>query len=222
MPSEIHNGRQVSNLSSAPRIRILDAAKQLFAQYGFQRTGMVDIAKAASVSRPALYLHFHSKEEVYYALAQFMVDEALDAATKAWDERAGFEANLLATILAKDLSFYRLLIASPHGAALLAIDSQTTTKFSKTLHDAFVALLTRRAKSCAAKGEIDLAPFGSAKDFGELFALTAAGVKYEAGSEPVYIDLITRYCRVIAAALGQPMAKVGPRRKAKGSKVVDG
>ena len=34
--------------------RILDAATTLFAQYGFQRTGMADIARAAGLSRQSL------------------------------------------------------------------------------------------------------------------------------------------------------------------------
>ena len=68
---------KLSNMSSTPRDRILDAAKNLFSQYGYQRTSMVDIAKAAGLSRPALYLQFHSKDEVYLALAEAVVSRAL-------------------------------------------------------------------------------------------------------------------------------------------------
>jgi TetR/AcrR family transcriptional regulator, cholesterol catabolism regulator len=58
------------------RVRALRAAIQLFAQRGFDTTGMRDIAAAVGVKAPALYNHFASKEEILgeameYALAEF-------------------------------------------------------------------------------------------------------------------------------------------------------
>jgi AcrR family transcriptional regulator len=58
------------------RVRALSAAIQLFAQRGFDTTGMRDIATAVGVKAPALYNHFASKEEILaeameYALAEF-------------------------------------------------------------------------------------------------------------------------------------------------------
>jgi len=47
---------------------ILEAAFGQFAAYGFRRTSMEDIAKAAGMSRPALYLHFAGKEAILRAL----------------------------------------------------------------------------------------------------------------------------------------------------------
>jgi AcrR family transcriptional regulator len=47
--------------------RAVAAAAELFLRHGFARTTMGDIAKAASMSRPALYLLFPNKEEVFEA-----------------------------------------------------------------------------------------------------------------------------------------------------------
>ena len=44
--------------------RILQAAAQLFAHYGFDKTTVSDIAREAGVSKGAIYLHFASKEEL--------------------------------------------------------------------------------------------------------------------------------------------------------------
>lgn len=60
------------------RMRALSAAIQLFAQRGFDTTGMRDIAAAVGVKAPALYNHFASKEEILaeameYALREFFV-----------------------------------------------------------------------------------------------------------------------------------------------------
>jgi AcrR family transcriptional regulator len=56
--------------------RILDAALDQFAAYGFSRTPMADIAKAAKMSRPALYLHFRNKEEIFRATLETILSGA--------------------------------------------------------------------------------------------------------------------------------------------------
>ena len=47
------------------RLKILQAAKPLFAMYGFKGTSVKEIAKAASVSEALLYKHFSSKKDIY-------------------------------------------------------------------------------------------------------------------------------------------------------------
>lgn len=49
------------------RDRAVKVAADLFMRYGFARTTMGDIASAAEMSRPALYLLFPGKEEVFEA-----------------------------------------------------------------------------------------------------------------------------------------------------------
>src|SRR4051794_30101091 len=41
--------------------RLLDAATRLFARFGFDKTSVDDIARAAGVSKGAVYLHWPSK-----------------------------------------------------------------------------------------------------------------------------------------------------------------
>jgi AcrR family transcriptional regulator len=48
--------------------RVMAAARQVFLRYGFTRTTMGDIAEAAKMSRPALYLVFPSKEDIFAAV----------------------------------------------------------------------------------------------------------------------------------------------------------
>lgn len=47
--------------------QILLVAQELFASNGFHSTGIVDIARAAGVTRPVVYKHFESKEAIYLA-----------------------------------------------------------------------------------------------------------------------------------------------------------
>lgn len=58
--------------------KIVVEAKKVFLRYGFKRTTMADLAEAAQMSRPALYLVFPSKEEVFIAVAERFIAEMLE------------------------------------------------------------------------------------------------------------------------------------------------
>ncbi len=57
--------------------KILTAARGVFMRYGFKRATMSDLADAAQMSRPALYLIFSSKEEVFRSLVTQVFNELL-------------------------------------------------------------------------------------------------------------------------------------------------
>jgi AcrR family transcriptional regulator len=59
------------------RSRILTAALSVFLKYGFRRVNMNDIAQAAGVSRPALYVLFKNKEAIFVAVFLSWVDETV-------------------------------------------------------------------------------------------------------------------------------------------------
>jgi AcrR family transcriptional regulator len=52
----------------ARRAQILDAARDLFLQKGFESTTIDEIADRTELSKGAIYLHFPSKEEIYITL----------------------------------------------------------------------------------------------------------------------------------------------------------
>ncbi|MEH6582347.1 MAG: TetR/AcrR family transcriptional regulator [Halioglobus sp.] len=53
---------------SPSKIRILDAAEDLFANKGYEATSIVDIADIVGIRGPAIYKHYSSKAEVYTAV----------------------------------------------------------------------------------------------------------------------------------------------------------
>jgi AcrR family transcriptional regulator len=59
------------------REEVVAAATQVFARYGFRRTTMGDLAEAAGMSRPALYLVYPSKAELFSAVIARRLEEAL-------------------------------------------------------------------------------------------------------------------------------------------------
>jgi AcrR family transcriptional regulator len=70
------------------RSLLIDAAAQLFASQGYDRTAIEAIIRQASVSKGAFYHHFASKEEILDAVTERMVAEAIDAIQPAVSESA--------------------------------------------------------------------------------------------------------------------------------------
>jgi AcrR family transcriptional regulator len=55
--------------------RIQDAARELFARQGVQRTSLQEIADRLGITKPALYYHFSSREELVRSIVQPILDE---------------------------------------------------------------------------------------------------------------------------------------------------
>lgn len=56
--------------SEETRMNILSVAQGLFAQKGYEATGIMDICDAAGVSKGAFYHHFPSKQAIFMALLE--------------------------------------------------------------------------------------------------------------------------------------------------------
>ncbi|MFZ1180194.1 MAG: TetR family transcriptional regulator [Herbaspirillum sp.] len=52
------------------RARILDAAEQVFYERGVSHTSLADVAKAADVTRGAIYWHFRNKSDLFDAMCE--------------------------------------------------------------------------------------------------------------------------------------------------------
>jgi AcrR family transcriptional regulator len=182
--------KRQNDMPDMRRAAILNAAKTVFSLYGYQRASMADIAQAAGLSRPALYEHFRSKEDVFRTLATALSDAAIEAAEAAWPEGAGFTEGLTAAVLAKDLEFFRLIHLSPHGAEILAQHQALTGALHRDLRDRFAQLVSRRA---------------GGGDDAELLGLTIAhameGLKSGAASEDEFVATTRRLCAALGAGV---------------------
>jgi AcrR family transcriptional regulator len=73
---------------------ILDVAERLFVERGFSESSVDDIARAASVTRGAVYHHYGSKEGVFRAVVARLQDRVAAAVVRAADEEAGARERL--------------------------------------------------------------------------------------------------------------------------------
>jgi AcrR family transcriptional regulator len=62
---------------------IIEAAEELFARYGFKKTSIDDVARAARIGKGSVYLHFASKEELFAEIVRRVSDRMLATLTTA-------------------------------------------------------------------------------------------------------------------------------------------
>src|SRR5580704_10310198 len=65
----------------ATRRKLLDAAKRIFAQDGFEAARLEDIAAGAGYTRGAFYANFESKEDIFFALFEEWAQERIESIT---------------------------------------------------------------------------------------------------------------------------------------------
>lgn len=65
----------MSRPRSDTRERIQEVARELFAQQGVQRTSLQDIADRLGITKPALYYHFTSREDLVRSIVQPLIDD---------------------------------------------------------------------------------------------------------------------------------------------------
>lgn len=113
-----------ANQHDEKRKRILECAFDVVLRYGYQRMTMDDVAKATGMSRPALYLQFKNKGEIYQAIASEMMGRALKQAQAALDGPGQIDDRLFAAIKAGILDPMDVLSSTAHGAELLDMKHQ--------------------------------------------------------------------------------------------------
>src|SRR5450830_276520 len=65
---------EIHEATLARRQQIVTAATATFLRYGYARTTMGDVARAANMSRPTLYAAFPDKEQVFDAVIRGLVE----------------------------------------------------------------------------------------------------------------------------------------------------
>lgn len=70
MPDCAKRGRPAAGQDPAKRSQIIDGARRVFIEMGFDAASMNDITRAAGVSKGTIYVYFASKEELFEALIE--------------------------------------------------------------------------------------------------------------------------------------------------------
>lgn len=101
--------------AGARRERILEAATRVFAEQGYERASFGAIAELAGISRPVVYDHFSSKEELHLLLLERERDRILEY-VKIELERAEEPADRVARALD---AFFAYVESHPYAWRML-------------------------------------------------------------------------------------------------------
>lgn len=125
---------------SETRQRIQDVARELFTQKGVQRTSLQDIADRLGITKPALYYHFRSREDLVRSILQPLIDEG-EAFIAGQERRRGPARATPRELLEGYFDFhYR------HRADLFLIVAELTTLADLGLIDTMLAWRDRLGK----------------------------------------------------------------------------
>jgi AcrR family transcriptional regulator len=91
---------------SRTRLSILGAAESLFASPGYSAATMEQIATAAGITRPTVYLHFDSKRDVALGIIERLRKRSLEVASIG-AELSTLDAGGVADLAARWIGFYR-------------------------------------------------------------------------------------------------------------------
>ena len=69
--------RRIDEIGEESRRRILDAAEELFADRGFDRTSFVDISERSGISRGSIPWHFKNKDGLVIAVVERAIDRVM-------------------------------------------------------------------------------------------------------------------------------------------------
>ena len=181
---------------------ILSAAFGCFAQYGFRRTSMEDIAQAAGMSRPALYLHFRNKEDIFRSLVRHFYDLAIQQVGQALLQPGPPDEVLVRAFRAQSGEVGEVLLTSPHGAELLDSKLTNVCDIASEGEARLAALYAAWLRRGAAGGQV--AAQDDPEATARLFIAAKAAVKTAASrrpSYPEYLEQLDRMARLLGRGL---------------------
>ncbi|GMB81845.1 TetR/AcrR family transcriptional regulator [Shinella zoogloeoides] len=122
-----HAGRRAAGEDPAKREQILDGAKRVFMEQGFEAASMNDITRAAGVSKGTIYVYFENKEDLFGYMIERernriteTVRHVLDGKKPIGETLADFGV-LFATHMTADQTIraMRMVIAANHRLPML-------------------------------------------------------------------------------------------------------
>ncbi|MHC2619731.1 AcrR family transcriptional regulator [Bradyrhizobium huanghuaihaiense] len=126
------------------------AATEVFSRYGYARTTMGDIAAAAGISRPALYLLFPDKDAVFAAVIQAMDEQKHREIRTAIARLDGLHAKLLHACKSWGSHGFDLVEAHPDSADLFDLRFPAVRQVYDNFQSLVADLIRDQARS--AKG----------------------------------------------------------------------
>jgi AcrR family transcriptional regulator len=197
--------------------QILDAALSVFCQYGYGKTTMQDVARAAGMSRAALYLHFPTKEELFRAGSRRAHSWALDRVDAALAAPDDVVARIDTAMAAYIGALMAQVSSSVHRGELLDAGLGVASDIVRDGHAELVTRLTAALNSAVAAGQVQLsAAEATAEDIAGLLVAAADGLMKVSADPQVWQERRALFFRLVRAAIAAPDDNGTPTRRRAG------
>jgi TetR/AcrR family transcriptional regulator, regulator of autoinduction and epiphytic fitness len=193
-----------STVDRPRRERVLAAALEVFGRYGFRKTSMDEVARAADISRQGLYLYFASKEALFRAAVRQELDTALADASRCLNEEgAPLDQRVVAALDAWLGRYVGSMLASDIAGLLQnpAVQIEDVVDAAIAAFDAQLA-----ATVAAATGEKDRGRLGvTPEEIAAALHTVGQGAKYLSSargeSRAEFVARLTAPVRLVLAGL---------------------
>ena len=181
------------NVDTDRRAALVEAAAGVFIRFGFRKTSMDEVARAACLSRQGLYFHFSTKEELFREVVRHLAGAVLESLTTALARRdLGLEERLHAAFMAMHVCTFGGH-DSAHVQELFGSAAELCPKIVHDLEESIIAALAR---------EMSGAPRAAlpARAMAEHIYATAYGFKLRGLSRQEYSTCMKKAVRIVCAA----------------------
>jgi AcrR family transcriptional regulator len=187
--------------ADARQLALLDAAVGVFARYGYRKTSMEEVARAAGVSRQGLYLQFANKEELFRKALEHSLNTQLIAAQTALSrQQEGLEQRLIAACdawsgrfvgsLGADAADLMCASTSLAGSTLTHYETMFELAVTRAIAESPLKIFCTSAGMCPA-------------DLARALHATARGLKQRSASREEFVKGMTVAARMFCTPLNQ-------------------
>lgn len=193
---------------SAIHDKLVHAAIDTFARYGFRRATMGDIATAAGVSRPTLYARFANKDELLSAAIKTVGAQALSELDTQWRTLNRIDDVLRVYCAQVTVKQYDMIKNTPDAAELLSNLTGNGADALMTVQADYATALSARIIATTPQ------PKDQADRIARYFVDAAKGLKTIARDKDTLIDQLdllvtTTVAQIDASPPGQPDTPLG-------------
>jgi AcrR family transcriptional regulator len=176
--------------------RAVQGAADTFLRYGYARTTMGDIARAAGMSRPALYLLFPGKEHLFAAATMFMADRRLEETRQALRSCRGLPQKLTTACEMLLVGFFELQQAAPDARDMDNLAFPVVREIYAKFEAFFAAIITE----CGGH------PSAAPEKIARVLLYGARGYREVAASTDEFRDLIRTHVAMMSVEGSGPPA----------------
>ncbi|MCT4656850.1 MAG: TetR/AcrR family transcriptional regulator [Cohaesibacter sp.] len=168
----------------------------IFAQYGFRKASMEDLARAAGMSRQALYKRFGSKDGVFEWAVQTFIEASLERSREKLGEEGLSPAEALASAFAIWTGEHvGMLHNTPHGMEMMDRAIGVTMQESVNIEGRFYEALAQFSH------EKGLAPdLSAARELVFTISMAAKGLMLKSRTEDEFNNGMKRVLAVLLKA----------------------